>query len=116
MLMFRRFFPKSNIHQKNYNRQKRIMHKKRISYFSKINHLIESSLSFLARNKNRIASKNLLVNEYISSNVFSGLNTGSINTKRASVAARLIKSSERIANQVCEGLFNNSFIYLKYIT
>ncbi len=104
MLMFRRLLPKSNIHQKNNDRQKRIVYKKVITNVSKINHFLESSRSFLARNKNRIPRSSSLVNTNISSNVLIGLNTGSINTTRKRVAARLTNNSDNIKNHTKEGL------------
>lgn len=98
MLMFRGFFPKSYIHQKNDNRQKRIHYKNIIADITKIYHFFESSLNFLTRIKNRIPRESLLVNANISSVVFKGINIGSIKTITSSADARSTNKSDKISN------------------
>ena len=78
MFMFSRFFPESYIHQQNDNCQKRVHNGYIVGNFSKINHFLESSFSFLARIKNRIPSNNLYVNRIKSSSVLNGITNGSI--------------------------------------
>lgn len=110
MFMFSRFFPKGNIHQENNYRQKRIHNSYIVGNFSKINHFLESSFSFLARIKNRIPSNNLYVNRIKSSSVLNGITNGSINNNINKPAERLINRSDIISSHTGEGLLINFII------
>lgn len=97
-----RFLIKGNINQKNNNRQKRIHQSYIITYISKINHLLDSSLNFLAKSKNRIPSISLYVNTIKSSKVVMGVITGSINNIINNPAAKFTSRSDNISNHTIE--------------
>jgi hypothetical protein len=107
MLMIRRFSPKSYIHQKNYNRQKRITDKKIITDIMKIYHSLESFRNFLASTKKRIPRAILFVNNNISSTVIFFENRyGSATIMIKNAAAKSTISYDSISNQTLEGRFN----------
>jgi len=107
MLVIRRFSPKSYIHQKNYDRQQRIIYKKIITNIIKIYHYSESFLIFLASIKNRIPRVILLVNNNNPSIViFLGNISGSVNTMIKKAAAKSTINSDNISNHTLEGRLN----------
>jgi hypothetical protein len=110
MFTLSRFLPESYIHQQDDNRQKRIHNSYIVGNFSKINHFLESSFSFLARIRNRIPSNNLYVNRIKSSSVLNGITNGSINNNINKPAERLINRSDIISSHTGESLLKN-FIF-----
>jgi len=92
------FLPKSNIHKKYYDKQKRIHKSNIISKISKIYHwLFTISLKTLARINDRIPSKNLNVNNNRSSIDLKGSKRGSINRSVNQAADKFTNNSESIS-------------------
>ena len=92
------FLPKSNIHKKYYDKQKRIHKSNIISKISKFYHwLFTISLKTLARINDRIPSKNLNVNNNRSSIDLKGSKRGSINRSVNQAADKFTNNSESIS-------------------
>lgn len=106
MLTTKILFPvlkESNIYKEKNNQKQRIPKRNTICNTSKIYHnFLSNSLQYFAITNDRIARKNLYVNENTSENVLTGLKRGSMNTKPNQTADKLINKSDNTLNQTGE--------------
>lgn len=103
-LTVNRFLPKNNIYKKKNNKKQRIHKSYIIGNLLKIHYFLASSLSILARTKDRIPRPPFNVNTKTSLILSIVISCGSKKTTPNHPAAKLTNNSDRISNQSLSNL------------